>query len=88
MKLMIDTEKEADAISTDADPADEVEQNETTSRVLKMLSHLPPNQREVIRLKFQAGLSYRQISEVTGLSESNVGFLIHTGLKTLRQQLI
>lgn len=87
MKLMIDPEQQTDAITTDDDPAHAVEQTDTTSRVLKLLSHLPANQREAIRLKFQGGLSYRQISEVTGLSESNVGFLIHTGLKTLREKL-
>ncbi len=48
---------------------------------------LPANQQECIRLKFQHGLSYKQISQVTDLSVTNVGFLIHTGLKTLRKQL-
>jgi RNA polymerase sigma-70 factor (ECF subfamily) len=41
----------------------------------------------VIRLKFQHGLSYKQIAQVTTLSVSNVGFLIHTGLKILRAKL-
>ena len=45
------------------------------------------NQQECIRLKFQGGLSYKQISRVTNLTVTNVGFLIHTGLKTLRQRL-
>ena len=48
---------------------------------------LPPNQREVIRLKFQNDLSYREIAEVTQLTETNVGFLLHTGLKKLRALL-
>ena len=64
-----------------------VELNERTNRVTKLLDDLPANQREVIRLKFQNGLSYREISEITRLSVSNVGFLIHTGVKTLRRQL-
>jgi RNA polymerase sigma-70 factor (ECF subfamily) len=41
----------------------------------------------VIRLKFQHGMSYKQISQITHLTVTNVGFLIHTGLKTLRRQL-
>jgi RNA polymerase sigma-70 factor (ECF subfamily) len=53
-----------------------------------MLETLPPNQREVIRLKFQNGFSYREISRISGHSVSNVGFLIHTGMKTLRQRLV
>jgi RNA polymerase sigma factor (sigma-70 family) len=60
---------------------------ETISEVLKILEGLPENQQEAIRLKFQNDLSYKEISQVTGLSVSNVGFLIHTGLKTIRQQL-
>jgi RNA polymerase sigma-70 factor (ECF subfamily) len=38
----------------------------------------------VLYLKFQQGLSYKEIGKVTGHSVSNVGFLIHTGMKTLR----
>ena len=68
-------------------PSEVVETRETTSDVLKRLSELPPNQQEVLRLKFQHDLSYKQIAEVTGLSVSNVGFLIHTGLKSLRNML-
>jgi RNA polymerase sigma-70 factor (ECF subfamily) len=49
---------------------------------------LPDNQQEVIRLKVQNGLSYREISEVTGLSVSNVGFLLHKGIKTIREKMV
>lgn len=72
---------------TGADPAAEAERSERQSAVLSQLDRLPPNQREVIRLKFQQDLSYREISAITSLSESNVGFLIHTGIKRLRKSL-
>ena len=45
------------------------------------------NQQEVLRLKFQHGLSYREISGVTELTVSHVGVLIHNGLKALRARL-
>ena len=48
---------------------------------------MPANQQEVVHLKFQSGLSYREISDVTGLSVSNVGFLLHTALARLREQV-
>lgn len=64
-----------------------LEENESESDLWQALSDLPENQQEVIRLKFQSDLSYREISQITKLSESNVGFLIHTGLKTLREKL-
>ena len=72
-----------------ADPAPDLaaERRETASDVLHALDTLPANQQEVIRLKFQNDLSYREISRITRLSVSNVGFLIHTGIKTLRQRV-
>jgi RNA polymerase sigma-70 factor (ECF subfamily) len=72
---------------TEDDPAEAAEREETHSEVLRFLDRLPPNQKEVIRLKFQGDMSYKEISEVTSLSVSNVGFLMHTGLKRLRQML-
>ncbi len=69
------------------EPSTVLEKKEELSRVLGILETLPPNQQEVIRLKFQNGLSYREISDVTHLSVSNVGFLLHTGLTTVRQKL-
>jgi len=51
------------------------------------LDSLPLNQQEVVRLKFQNDLSYQEISRITKLSVSNVGFLIHTAIKTIRRKL-
>jgi len=68
-------------------PAAVLEQQESASALFRLLDALSPNQREVIRLKFQNDLSYREIAEVTRLSVSNVGFLLHTGLKKLRELL-
>ena len=64
-----------------------VELHETQNQLLRLLVDLPANQREVVRLKFQDGLSYRDIAEVTGLTSSNVGYLLHIALKRLREQL-
>ena len=68
-------------------PLRNLEDEEVLSGVAQMIEALPDKQREVIRLKFQQGLSYKEISSVTGFSVSNVGFLIHTGVKTIRKRL-
>jgi RNA polymerase sigma-70 factor (ECF subfamily) len=68
-------------------PVKRVEESELAARILGMMQGLPENQRAVLVLKFQGGLSYKQISERTGLSVSNVGFLIHTAIKALRRAL-
>ena len=61
--------------------------DERVRQVTDCLDKLSANQREVIRLKFQQGMSYKEISNVTGLTTGNVGFLIHTGLKRMRTLL-
>ena len=58
------------------------------SQVLRVLETLPKNQREVIYLKFQCDLSYKEISEITKLSISNIGFLIHTAIQSVRKQIL
>ncbi len=68
-------------------PLDAALRRDLSSRVLDLLEVLPMNQREVIRLKFQNGFSYQEISRISGHSVSNVGYLIHAGVKTLRLQL-
>ncbi len=66
-------------------PSHALEQKETHARLLSLLEALPPAQREVLRLRFQGDLSYREIAEITELGVSHVGVLIHNGLRKLRQ---
>ncbi len=60
---------------------------DSADRVFRMLDQLPDNQQEVIRLKFQNEMTYQEIADVTGLSVTNVGFLLHTAIKRLRELL-
>jgi RNA polymerase sigma-70 factor (ECF subfamily) len=64
-----------------------LEKEEQLTDVLKVLDTLPANQQEVLRLKFHGDLSYLEISQITSLTVSNVGFLIHTGLNTIRERV-
>ncbi len=73
--------------SPDPDPSAIAEQREDASQVMKILQTLPDNQQEAVYLRFQGGLSYKQISEVTGHSVSNVGFMLHAAVKKIRQHL-
>ncbi len=70
-----------------ADPSRRAEVAERYSAAQSLIGELPQRQQEVIRLKVQGGLSYREISELTGLSVSNVGFLLSTGLKAVRTRM-
>ncbi|MEP2776443.1 MAG: sigma-70 family RNA polymerase sigma factor [Luteolibacter sp.] len=70
---------------TEVAPDQAAEQEDKLEGLMRLMDKLPKNQREVILLKFHQGLSYREIEEVTGLGQGNIGFLIHTGLKRLRE---
>ena len=67
-------------------PPAQLERKEASGFLLRIVATLPPRQQEVIQLKFQNDLSYQEISEITQLSVSNVGVLLHNALKTLRQR--
>ena len=73
--------------SPEPGPSALLEHQQGAGQMLALIESLPENQREVIYLRFGAGLSYREIGEVTGHSVSNVGVLIHNGVKKLRDQI-
>jgi len=68
-------------------PQDQLEAKDQQQQVRNSVEALPTTQQEVVRLRFESGLSYKQISEITGQSVSHVGFLLHTAVKKLRQKL-
>ena len=74
-------------VATDPLPGRTLERAEQYATALRLLGKLSPNQQEVIRLKFQNGFSYQEISRITSLSVTNVGFILHTALKNLRQAM-
>ena len=85
MKTM--TQDQAAAQSDAGATVNQVEQQETADQVSRFVDGLSENQRDVVRLKFQNGLSYKEIAAITELSVSNVGYLIHTAIKSLRKDL-
>jgi RNA polymerase sigma-70 factor (ECF subfamily) len=69
------------------DPERLLEQSDNTRLALAAIADLPPAQQEVLRLRFQEELSYKDISAVTRHSVSSVGFLIHTGIQRVPRRL-
>ena len=61
--------------------------DEKINILYSLIEELPSRQREVMRLKFQANLSYKEIAETIGISSSNVGFVMHSALKKLREDM-
>lgn len=51
------------------------------------LEALDARSRELVRLKFNDELSYKDIAARTGLTTGNVGFILHHALKTIAAEL-
>ena len=81
-------EYEAARSAAAAVPAiDRLEKSERIVRVRSEIDRLRPRLRMVMLLKVQEGKSYREIAEITGLTTTNVGYLIHQAMKTLKTRL-
>jgi RNA polymerase sigma-70 factor (ECF subfamily) len=85
------TENEISSTPETADPAplpdEQIIRMEGIGLVRLSMAALDDRSRELIRLKFTDELSYRDISARTGISVSNVGYILHNALKTIGDEL-
>jgi RNA polymerase sigma factor (sigma-70 family) len=65
-------------------PEDEADAAVRRAAVRAALAGLAPREREVIALKFQAGLDNAELAAVLGVSTSNAGTLLHRAMTKLR----
>lgn len=70
--------------SSEPGPEESAAINETTVHLLDALAQLEDRERDLIALKFAAGLNNRQIAEITGLTPSNVGVILYRAVQRLR----
>ncbi|MBO8156171.1 MAG: sigma-70 family RNA polymerase sigma factor [Bacillaceae bacterium] len=54
--------------------------------VFLLLNHLPKEDQQLLILKYYLGFSYREIGEITGLSESNIGVKLNRLIKKLNDE--
>jgi RNA polymerase sigma-70 factor (ECF subfamily) len=75
---------DAAAVAAGATPEDAAALRSDLARLSSLLAELPDRERDLIALKYGAGLTNRAIARVTGLSESNVGTVLHRTVQSLR----
>ncbi|MCS1410478.1 MAG: RNA polymerase sigma factor YlaC [Verrucomicrobia subdivision 3 bacterium] len=68
-------------------PDEYIARLEAIGQIRLVLRSLAPKKRELLRLKFEEDLSYKEISRQTGLSVSNVGYQLHRLLKSLASEI-
>lgn len=71
-----------------ADPTVGLERTEEQQLVEQQILQLPTREQELLSLRLAHGMSYKQIAEITGLTTSNVGFLLHQALMRLKTALV
>jgi RNA polymerase sigma-70 factor, ECF subfamily len=69
----------------DAPVDDRAEDHDRRATVRAALEALKPRDREVVALKFGAGLTNVELAGVLGVSESNAGTLVHRAMTKLRE---
>lgn len=72
------------ALESDFSVEAEVQKRHDAEHLAALLATLPERDRELIALKYGAGLTNRAIAGATALSESNVGTLLHRIIHKLR----
>jgi RNA polymerase sigma-70 factor (ECF subfamily) len=91
--VLLNREREGGApAATDATdpqplPDEQIARWEGIGLVRLSLETLDVRSRELIRLKFNEGLSYKEISTRTGLKVGHVGYLLHHALKSISDEL-
>ena len=65
--------------------SESAEDSERRLAVSAALQRLEPHERELVALKFFAGLANAEIAQVLGISESNAGTKLHRAMTKLRE---
>jgi RNA polymerase sigma-70 factor (ECF subfamily) len=71
-------------LSLDHTPEQQAVQQSDAQRLAALLATLSPRERELIAMKYGADMTNRAIARATGLTESNVGTILHRAVETLR----
>ena len=67
-------------------PAVIAEQRDSSDRLRSLVGELSTRHQEILRLKFQSALSYREIADVMETSVSNVGYMLHHAIQAVRKK--
>ena len=77
-----------DAVDSQPMPDEQIARWEGIGLVRLVLETLDERSRELIRLRFNEDLSYKEISDRTGLTVGHVGYLLHHALKAMAVELV
>jgi len=76
--------EQAAHVSAGATPEEQAAHRSDADRLAALMAGLGDRDRELLALKYGAEMNNRAIARVTGLSESNVGTILHRAIEALR----
>jgi RNA polymerase sigma-70 factor (ECF subfamily) len=76
----------ASELIDESTPDEAFQRMQDVQRLAVLLAQLSQREQELIALKYGGGLTNRAIAQITGLSESNVGTMLHRIVCRLREQ--
>jgi RNA polymerase sigma-70 factor (ECF subfamily) len=77
---------EAQWLSSQSTLEDDLQRHLDFERVLHILSNASLQERDLVALKYGAELTNREIARISGLSESNVGTILHRVITRIRKE--
>ena len=80
-------EDELDPMETIGQEDEEYDRTDDRTSLEPALAALPPREREILRMRFEEGLTQTQIAERVGISQMHVSRLIRRSLERMRSQL-
>ncbi len=86
VKFSADSVEEHDRVSEDPSPDERAMATEEGRQIWDMVAGLPLQQREIVKLKFEADLSYKEMAEILKTSVSTIGVQLHEAMETLRNR--
>ena len=86
--LMGDDDQALEADRWDETPDELIARMETVADLRRLVRELPEKDRRLVQLRYFEDLKYRDISQRTGLTISNVGFRLHQILRKLATGLL
>ena len=78
---------EAITLPSEDSPDRQVELRDQLRQVRRLIEELPPNQRQVIRLRGMEDCSLEEIAQITGVSDTNVRTLLSRARKYIKEKL-
>jgi RNA polymerase sigma-70 factor, ECF subfamily len=78
--------EQAAELRTNENLEDLIEQHADLAQLSVLLARLADRERELVALKYGAGLTNRAIARLSGLSESNVGTILSRAVQRLRSE--